>query len=152
MRTNNRPHSVAYTLAQATWGLPQTLVGAGLFLAHARRPHFRYHGAVVTTWESRKAVSLGLFVFLQGPDGAGVSAGDVDGRLLAPEYGHTIQSLILGPLYLPVTGLPSAMWLNVPAFARRRARTGTSYYTFYTERWANTLADKFLEKGTSLDA
>ena len=144
MRETSQLHTALYTLAQATWGLPQTLVGAGVFLAHAGRPHFRYHGAVVTTWESRKAVSLGLFVFLQGPDGTGVSADDVDGRLLAHEYGHTIQSLILGPLYLPVIGLPSAMWLNMPAFTRRRARTGTSYYAFYTERWANKLAERFL--------
>ena len=133
-----------YTTVQATWGLPQTLVGAGVFLAHARKPHFRYHGAIVTTWESRKAVSLGLFVFLNGPDGAKASAADVDQQLLAHEYGHTIQSLILGPLYLPVIGLPSVLWLNLPACKQRRLRTGGSYHAFYTERWANSLAARFL--------
>lgn len=30
--------------------------------------------------------------------------------LLVHEYGHTIQSMILGPLYLIVIGIPSTLW------------------------------------------
>lgn len=50
------------------------------------------------------------------------------------EYGHTRQSLILGPLYLLIVGLPSllwAWWWN--------ERRGVSYYSFYTEKWADRL-------------
>ena len=200
----------AYALAQVTWGFPQTALGFVVFLAHVRRPHFRFHGAVVTTWESHKAMSAGLFVFIHGSggtnepgrsDGSGKSgetsgsggsnslsnlggsskscssgelggSGDlckldrsggsnessgshesadpidvrasVDRPLLVHEYGHTIQSLVLGPLYLVIIGLPSVVWMNVPALSRWRARTGTSYYAFYTERWANTLGERVL--------
>ena len=131
-----------YTIWQIAWGFPQTFLGFLVFLAHARNPHFPFHGAIVTTWKSQKAVSLGLFVFIGGPIDAATPA-QVDGQLLAHEYGHTIQSLILGPLYLLVIGLPSVLWLNLPACRRRRQRTGTSYYAFYTERLANRLAERF---------
>lgn len=126
-----------YTIVQLLWGLPQTAVGLIVFLAHAGRPHFRFHGAIVTTWKSRKAVSLGLFVF--------IGEADVN-DLLVHEYGHTIQSLILGPAYLLVIGLPSALWLNLPACKRRRKRSELSYYTFYTERWANHLGKLVLKQ------
>ena len=141
-------NELLYTIAQATWGLPQTALGAAAFLVHAKRPHFRYHGAIVTTWESRKAVSLGLFIFLEGPDDPDAAPTGVDPRLLAHEYGHTIQSLALGPLYLLVIGAPSVLWLNLPACARRRQRNGTPYYAFFTERWANQLAKRFLNVPT----
>ena len=191
----------AYALAQVTWGFPQTALGFVVFLAHVRRPHFRFHGAVVTTWESHKAMSAGLFVFIHGssgtsesgrsgnpgesdelggaselgrPDGPGGSGesgrlgelnesggsnessgshesadpidvrASVDRPLLVHEYGHTIQSLVLGPLYLVIIGLPSVVWMNVPALSRWRARTGTSYYAFFTERWANALGERVL--------
>lgn len=189
-----------YTLAQATWGLPQTLAGTAVFLAHRKRPHFRYHGAIVTAWKSSRALSLGPFVFLRGENGrsgigehetggeiGGVEGGGagkgasseasgaashkghpgdagsassacvagsvnfadvpygIDQRLLVHEYGHTVQSLILGPLYLPVIGLPSVIWLNTPTFAARRRRERLSYYSFFTERSANWLGERVLD-------
>ena len=135
---------VLYTAGHMTWGLPQTVVGFGVFLAHARRPHARFHGAVVTTWESHKALSLGPFVFLHGPDAGPDVLARVDRSLLVHEYGHTLQSLILGPAYLAVIGLPSALWLNAPPLVARRERTGSSYYAFFTERWANHLGERTL--------
>lgn len=137
---------VLYGFVQVIWGLPQTALGFAVFLAHARCPHFRYHGAVVTTWEARKALSLGLFVFVNGSGEACEAAGSVDKPLLVHEYGHTVQSLIVGPLYLLIVGLPSLVWMNVPAFARRRRKTGTSYYAFYTERTANWLGERVLNE------
>jgi len=78
-------------------------------------------------------VSLGLFIFVPPlPDGP-------SRRLKAHEYGHTIQSLILGPLYVPVILIPSLVWAGTPRLERRRVRRGTSYYSFYTEHWANAL-------------
>ena len=46
------------------------------------------------------------------------------------EWGHTRQSLMLGWLYLPIIGLPSILWASRP----RR-----NYYSFWTERWADSL-------------
>ena len=120
--------SALYVLGQCTWGLVQTLLGAVVCLACPGCPRSRYRGAVVTRWRGERGLSLGLFIFLPQGD---------DAHLLAHEYGHTRQSLLLGPLYLPVIGLPSAIWAGLPALARRRARRGVSYYDFYTERWAD---------------
>ena len=132
---------VLYGILQATWGFPQTIAGAAVFLAHAHRPHCRFHGAVVTTWESHKALSLGPFVFLKGPSDKGDFLGDVERPLLVHEYGHTIQSLILGPAYLVVIGLPSAVRMNAPFLVRRRNEKGVSYYAHYAERSANWLGE-----------
>lgn len=51
----------------------------------------------------------------------------------AHEYGHSRQSLYLGPLYLLAIGLPSLIWA-----ALYRPEKG-NYYDFYTERWADRL-------------
>ena len=53
-----------YTAAQWTWGLPQTLAGAGLYLRHRKDPHFDYNGAKVTAWDRDSGVSLGKFIFV----------------------------------------------------------------------------------------
>ena len=53
------------------------------------------------------------------------------------EYGHTIQSKILGPLYLLVIGLPSLLWAWLGENYRKKNKV--SYYAFYTEKWANKL-------------
>ena len=131
----------AYTAAQWTWGLPQTLIGAALYVAHHKDDHFDYRGAKATAWDKDTGISLGKFIFV--PRRAGGNAGRF---LLEHEYGHTIQSLILGPMYLPTIGLPSVIWLNFPGFKHWRRRTGTSYYSFFTERSANHLAERVLNR------
>lgn len=51
------------------------------------------------------------------------------------EYGHSIQSKYLGWFYLFVIGIPSGMWalIHKPSMG--------SYYTFYTEFWADDLGN-----------
>jgi len=56
--------------------------------------------------------------------------------------GHTVQSVILGPLFLPVIGLPSLLWAGLPVFRKYRERRSVSYYWLYTERWANFLGER----------
>ena len=127
----------AYTAAQWTWGLPQTLIGAALYAAHRRDDRFDYKGARATAWNKDTGVSLGKFIFV--PRRAGRNADDF---LLEHEYGHTLQSLILGPFYLLFVGAPSILWNRLPFFARRRKRTGKSYYSAPFESSANRLAER----------
>lgn len=49
------------------------------------------------------------------------------------EWGHTRQSLYLGPLYLIVIGIPSFLWACTYKWLKK------DYYWFYTESWANKL-------------
>lgn len=122
-----------FILWQCTWGSVQSLVGAVLFLCCIGKKHYIFHGAVVTEWSCGGSVSLGQFIFL--------SKGREDVR--PHEFGHSIQSLILGPLYLLVIGLPSIIWAGLPVCRSVRRKRRISYYDFYTERWANRLAERF---------
>ncbi len=44
-----------YTIAQWTWGLPQTLIGAAVYFRHRGEKHFDYNGARVTEWDNDSA-------------------------------------------------------------------------------------------------
>lgn len=136
-----------YILGQCTWGGLQTLVGGIMFLRYLHHPHKWYHGAVVTDWHRQAGLSLGMFLFVAQDDGKGQegSLQQSTKKLLAHEYGHGIQSLLLGPLYLPLIGLPSAIWCNSPYWVRMRKERKISYYAFFPERWADRLG-KFLLK------
>ena len=122
-----------YRLLQCTWGLPQTLAGFLLYLRYRRSPHAAFHGAVHTRWPGKNGLSLGMFIFTPA------SGDDWDGGMVWHEYGHTFQSLLLGPLYLPVVGLPSVIWCN--CFREYRRRKQMPYAAFFTERWADRLGD-----------
>lgn len=110
-----------------TWCLPQTLIGAlvWIFVIMTRRCRgSRYQGAVVLssqylTW----GVCLGPFIIVY------------DERWIDHEWGHTRQSLILGPLYLLVVGLPSM--IHAAWWAAQKGRL--DYFAFWTEAWANRL-------------
>lgn len=130
---------ILYIIWQCTWGFLQTTLGLFVFLIHCKKRHYIYHGAIVTEWESKTCVSLGLFVFVTG-DG-------LSEQLLVHEYGHTIQSLMLGPLYLLTIGIPSALWYSLPWCKKKRKDNHISYYSFYTEKWADRLGEKVVRKG-----
>ena len=131
----------AYTAAQWTWGLPQTLIGAALYAAHRKDDHFDYRGAKATAWDKDAGVSLGKYIFV--PRRAGGNAGKF---LLEHESGHTLQSLILGPFYLFFVGAPSLVWNRLPFFKRKRKQSGKSYYSAPFESTANKLAARASRK------
>lgn len=114
-----------------TWCLPQSLLGFCLFLKNRKEPHEVYRGAVHTLWPNRlSGVSLGLFIF---------TGKDCISDMKDHEFGHCLQSLLLGPFYLFVIGIPSLFWNR--KWQRDLKRTGhvQNYFTFYTERWAEKI-------------
>ena len=137
-----------YTAAQWTWGLPQTLLGAALYAKHRNDDHFEYRGAKATVWDKDAGISLGRYIFVprravkSSGEGSGVSSdtGSPDQFMIEHEYGHTLQSLILGPFYLLFVGAPSIAWHRLPYFRKKRMKTGRSYYSAPFEKTANTLA------------
>jgi len=129
-----------YLLCQWTWGLPQTLIGAGIYLCYRLKgcPHFRYQGAWAVIWRQKAgSMSMGCFLFLHP------TWTPRDQRLLAHEYGHTIQSLFLGPLYLLAVGLPSLIWAGSPALRRRRRARKIPSDAVYPEKQATALGLRF---------
>ena len=126
--------TIIYYVLQWSWGIVQNIAGLILFLANVDKKHYLYNGAVATDWNCKRgSVSLGMFIF--------ISAADPDREFTKRhEYGHTLQSVILGPLYFLMIGLPSILWCALPRCVNYRQQNGVSYYRFYTERWANKLA------------
>lgn len=122
---------ILYTLCQCTWGILQTLIGAVVFMIFIKRKHYFFNGAVATEWGLNCGVSLGLFIFV-----------DDEKELMPHEYGHTIQSLILGPFYLLVIVLPSLFWAGLPMFKNMRKNKKIPYSFLYTEKWADYLSRK----------
>lgn len=135
-----------YRLWQCTWGVLQTLLGLIIFLTHLHDRHYSYHGAIVTEWKAASSMSLGLFVFVTSEPffaekyKGQIEINELSNRLLVHEFGHTIQSLILGPLYLAVIGIPSTVWGF--AFQKKRREKQLPYGAFFTEHWANILGER----------
>ncbi len=137
-----------YVFWQWTWGLPQNVVGGILYLHYRRKgcPCFSYQGARAVIWTQKSgSMSMGMFLFLHP------TWKPHNHRLLSHEYGHTIQSLLLGPMYLPLVGIPSILWAGLPAFERMRRRTHRSYYSVYPENWANRCGDRFAKTRAEID-
>lgn len=139
---------ILYCIWQCTWGILQSTLGAVVCLLHIRDKHYFYHGAIVTEWKNSSSVSLGMFVFITKEPyfyeklSNEYTMGELSQRLLVHEYGHTIQSLILGPLYLIVMGIPSTVWGFLPSLNKKRKDQQISYFAFFTESWANHLGEK----------
>lgn len=124
--------SFIYCLLQLSWGLFQSLPGLILMLSTRKNcRHYWYRGSYVTHWKHPGGISLGMFIFISNDS------------LLVHEYGHSIQSLILGPLYLLVIGLPSLLWANSHWCIRHRQKNHLPYSFLYTERWADSLGEHF---------
>lgn len=115
-----------------TWGIIQNIIGAiayGICKAKGYKT-FKYKSAwCVSVPNQHGSISLGLFIL-----------GNLESEnTIKHEYGHSIQSALLGVFYLLVIGLPSLMWAT---FGNKyRAKTGKSYYDFYTEKWADELGE-----------
>lgn len=115
------------------WQLPQ-LIAAFIYYWYLKRKDeildtCTCQGTIVfIKRKSCRSVTLGPYIFLS------LKATDTTVR---HEWGHTRQSLILGPLYLIVIGIPSIIW----AATHRTIAPNTDYFDFFTEKWANKLGD-----------
>lgn len=125
--------TLLFRLWQWTWGFPQTLVGFIIYLAHKDAPHRTYHGCIVTKWKQAASLGVGMFLFLSE------RSYENDPQVQVHEFGHAVQSAILGPLFLPVMGIPSFLWCNLKPCRKLRREKGVSYYRLYTESTANYL-------------
>ena len=137
-----------YCICQCTWGFLQSVLGVLLCILHIRDKHYFYHGAFITEWKNKSSISLGMFVFITKEPYFYEKLKDeytmeeLSNRLLVHEYGHTIQSLIFGPFYLILMGIPSTLWGFLPSLNAKRKNEQISYFSFFTEKWANYLGEK----------
>lgn len=117
--------------------LPQNLLGFALYLYYQGYEEMRQVGyndvVAVKSPKMRGGISLGQYVIVSR---------DANLETIYHELGHCKQSQILGWLYLIVIGLPSIIWAAL--YGIKEIRERWSYYDFYTERWANELAETLL--------
>lgn len=115
------------------WQLPQNIVGLLIlwWLGNHKWVHGTYlEDRSVTVWAAYNmsgGISLGNIVI--------ISIKMISPQCISHELGHCRQSRMLGPLYLPVVGIPSIMW----AWLHKWIAPKKSYYWFYTEKWADRL-------------
>lgn len=122
------------------WQLPQHIValiyfGYLVMMCKDLGVDSRYKQAIVIPCIMRGAVTLGNYVF--------VGLNSEYKETVKHELGHTIQSKILGPLYLIIIGIPSITYCGLRRlFPSLRKK---NYYDFYTEKWANNLSEKYIK-------
>lgn len=114
------------------WQLPQNII-ALIYLwyltTHNMIPAIKtYKDREVYAKYSSGSIALGKYIFLSPT---------ATESTLKHEYGHTMQSLILGPLYLIIIGIPSLLW----AMYYNIIDPNISYYWFFTESSANKLGN-----------
>lgn len=110
------------------WQIPQLLVGLVMWIFLGKKElvadrHFNF------CWKAKRmlgGISLGPISFVSTREGEEGIAHEVDG--------HTVQSKLLGWLYLPVIGLPSL----IHAWFYERGES--CYYDYWCEKWANKFA------------
>lgn len=122
------------------WQLPQHIVAFIYFvylvmMCKDLGVDSRYKQAIVIPCVMRGAVTLGNYVF--------VGLNSEYRKTVKHELGHTIQSKILGPLYLIVIGIPSITYCGLRRiFPSLRKK---NYYDFYTEKTTNYLSEKYIK-------
>ena len=107
------------------WTLPQNLLGLALIIIYRLSFKTKYKSAYIYDKLPAEGISLGYFILF---DDYEHKVNETD---IKHEYGHCIQSLILGPLYLLVIGIFSELNYKF-GFSK-------SYYAFWTEKWADKL-------------
>lgn len=129
--------------ALLVWELPQNVLGAldlAITAVRGRVAGIAFERErVFVEVRGAGAVSLGLFVFWSKDDTPYVRITEANKE---HEYGHSIQSRMLGPLYLPLVGVPSSC--RVAYAVAHRALTGRrweGYFRGYPEDWADRLAN-----------
>ena len=114
------------------WQLPQNIVGLVLTPFYKVQKIVPYKDVNVRICpDFPGGISLGEYVFVRHIPEDTSTWNDVK-----HEYGHTIQSKYLGPLYLLVIGIPSILWASLYKYYPENPN---KYYTFFTERWADKL-------------
>lgn len=128
-----------FYLIQWTWGFPVNIVGYAAY-RHCRKKGYKsekfgYATITYVPWDGG-GLTLGLFIFMRADHPNAVWNYNTP----IHEYGHTWQTLVLGPFYWVVIALPSYIWCN--GFEWWRRKYHKSYYIFYPEKWANAWGQK----------
>lgn len=111
------------------WQLPQNvlaLIIEGVLCSYAVRGKKIEGKTVIYAFVLPAGMSLGNYIFLPSVV--------TSQRIINHELGHCRQSMLLGPLYLIVVGLPSLVHNIIHSICHKHGIVW-DYYSFYTEKW-----------------
>ena len=109
------------------WEMPQNLLGLLVILFSHAAYDQNYEASKVYHTSKMFGVSLGMYIIVYAL---------VDEETILHEYGHSIQSLYLGPLYLVIIGIPS---FTMNLLTRMKVLRTDRYYKRWPENWADEL-------------
>lgn len=114
------------------WELPQIVLARLVTRKDDKLAH-TVDGVQIYKTKRIEGLSLGDRIF--------VDTNCYDGTwLIKHEFGHVIQSRILGWLYIPIIVIPSYLWYQFNRLSNQPEWLAVyKYHQFYTERWANWL-------------
>ena len=113
------------------WQLPQNIAGLLVLLYYKMKKSDLKNcgnGVYIVPFLCSGGVSLGNYIFILDSNDNEFS--------IKHELGHRIQSMILGPLYLLIVGLPSALFNVISSHSKKFSK---NYYHRFPENWANKL-------------
>lgn len=131
-----------WSVLLSIWQLPQVVIAAIVMLfamIFAKKKAFiPFVNGKLTVWELRLNLDWNApFCFTLGP--FVITPFRVKDETLLHESGHSIQSIYLGPLYLLVVGIPSALLVSTKRILKKDAEW---YHSKYPEKWSDKLAEK----------
>jgi len=127
------------------WELPQNLLGMIVFILQRKKiisikriaGRFYFKNKYI-------GISLGSFIFWMPL----LSDNNFNfPTVMKHEFGHSVQSVYFGPLYLILVGIPSiSRVIYSKIFFSFKKRHWQNYYNGYPEKWADTLGEKHYKK------
>lgn len=122
------------------WELPQSFVGIivlGVFHANGKIKSTERNKLCLFVQTRETGVSLGRFVFWTANANR---YAHLNNDCKMHEYGHSLQSIMLGPMYLFVIGIPSVLRAAYSRYYFRKYHTHwRNYYNAFPENWADRL-------------
>lgn len=116
------------------WQIPQNIVGLVVRMFYKQTNSLLYKDRTIRICPSFPGgISLGNTVIVRK-----YPYDTKTWNTVKHEWGHTRQSLYLGPIYLIVIGIPSLIWA---ACYKYDASNPNGYYEFFTEKWADKLGN-----------
>lgn len=122
------------------WEFIQNFIGFLETRIHKLRMAHKFKGCKIYYIRHDDSHCIGKYIFINKYSDEHI--------ILRHEYGHRIQSMILGPLYMLVIYIPSLvhyLYFSCKIFILAVSMKETSwdeYYDFYTEKWADKLSKK----------
>ena len=137
-----------YCIWQFTWGFLQSLLGLLNFLIHIKDKHYFYHGAVLQNGKTNQVSRL-VCLFLSQVNLIFMKSSNLITQKTSflidylytntdIPYSHlfSVRYILLLSAFLQLYGV------FLPYTNRMRREKKISYFSFFTERWANELGER----------